>query len=104
LVLLLLAVTLLLLTAVTTLLLAVTLLLLAELTRTGYLRRALFVLGVVAGVNGTEDELQDPEIRGEVDRRVGASHLCGLVLVVGRAVDHAANGRVIVDLAQELSG
>jgi hypothetical protein len=94
----------LLLTTITALLLTVALLLLTELARAGYLRRALFVLGVVAGINGSEDELQDPEIRGEVDGRVGASHLGGLVLVVGRAVDHAADGRVVIDLAQELSG
>jgi hypothetical protein len=106
-VLLLLTVSLLLLTAVATLLLTrltITLLLLAELLLAGNLRRSLFVLGVVAGINGTENELQDPKIRGEIDGRVGASHLCGLVLVVGRAVDHAANGRVVVKLAKELSG
>jgi hypothetical protein len=42
----------------------------------------LLVLGVVRRVNGAENELEDPKIRGEVDRRVGPSHLGGLVLEV----------------------
>lgn len=95
---------LLLLATIAALRLAVALLLLTELTRAGNLGGALLVLSVVAGVNGTEDELQNPEIRGEVDGRVGASHLGGLVLVVGSAVDHASDDRVVVELAQELSG
>lgn len=79
-------------------------LLLAELTRAGNLSRALLVLGVVAGVNSTEDELEDPKIRGEVDGWVGTSHFGGLILVVGCAVDHASDNRVVVELAQELGG
>ena len=79
-------------------------LLLAELTRAGNLSGALLVLGVVAGVNSTEDELEDPKIRGEVDGWIGTSHLRGLILVVGCAVDHASDNRVVVELAQELGG
>ena len=56
--------------------------LLLELTRAGDLSGALLVLSVVAGVDGTEDELEDPKIRGEVDGRVGTSHLGRLILVV----------------------
>lgn len=79
-------------------------LLLAELARTGNLSGALLVLSVVAGVDGTEDELENPKIGGEVDGRVGASHLGGLVLVVGSAVNHASDDGIIVELAQELGG
>lgn len=79
-------------------------LLLAELTRAGNLSGALLVLGVVAGVDSTEDELEDPKIRGEVDGWVRTSHLRGLILVVGCAVDHASDNRVVVELAQELGG
>lgn len=79
-------------------------LLLAELTRAGNLSGALLILSVVAGVNGAEDELENPEIRSEVDGRVGTSHLRGLVLIVGCAVYHASNDRIVVELAQELSG
>jgi len=86
------------------LLATVSTLLLAELTRAGNLSRALLVLGVVAGVDSTEDELEDPEIRGEVDGWVGTSHLRRLVLVVGCAVHHASNDGIVVELAQELSG
>lgn len=42
----------------------------------------LLVFGVVARVDGAEDELDHPEIRGEIDRWLGAGHLCGFVLVV----------------------
>ena len=94
----------LLLATVTALLLTVALLLLAELTRAWNLRGALFVLSVVAGVDGTENELENPKIRSEVNGRVGTSHLCRLVLVVGCAIHHASDGRVVVKLAQELSG
>ena len=79
-------------------------LLLAELTRAGNLSGALLILSVVAGVNGAEDELEDPEIRSEVDGRVSTSHLRGLVLIVGCAVHHASNDRIVVELAQELGG
>ena len=79
-------------------------LLLAELTRAGNLSGALLVLGIVAGVDSTEDELENPKVRGEVDGRVGTSHLRGLVFVVGCAVDHASDNRVVVELAQELGG
>lgn len=64
------------------LLLATVAALLLELTRAGDLSGALLVLSVVAGVDGTEDELEDPKIRGEVDGRVGTSHLGRLILVV----------------------
>jgi hypothetical protein len=86
------------------LLTTVTTLLLAELTRARNLSGTLLVLGVVAGVNSTEDELENPKIRSEVDRWVGTSHLGRLVLVVGRAVHHASNDRIVVELAQELGG
>lgn len=86
------------------LLLATVATLLLELAGTGNLGGALLVLSVVAGVDGTEDELENPKIRGEVDGRVGTSHLSGLVLVVGSAVNHASNDGIIVELAQELSG
>jgi hypothetical protein len=98
------SVLLLLLTTVSALLLAVSLLLLAELLLAGDLGRTLLVLSVVAGVDGAENELQDPKIRGEVNGWVGTSHLRGLVLVVGCAVHHASDGRVVVDLTQEFSG
>lgn len=42
----------------------------------------LLIFGVIARVDGAEDELDHPEIRGEIDRRLGAGHLCGFVLVV----------------------
>jgi drug/metabolite transporter superfamily protein YnfA len=42
----------------------------------------LLVLGVVAVVDGTKEELDDPEIGGEVDGRVGAGHLFLLILEV----------------------
>jgi hypothetical protein len=79
-------------------------LLLAELTRAGDLSGALLILGVVAGVDSAEDELEDPEIRSEVDGRVGTGHLGGLVLVVGCAVDHASDNGIVVELTQELGG
>ena len=90
-------------TTIATLLLTVTLLLLTELARAWNLSGSLFVLGVVAGIDGTEDELEDPKIRGEVNGWVGTSHLGRLVLVVGCAVHHASNDWVAVELAQELS-
>jgi hypothetical protein len=93
-----------LLAAVAALLLAVTLLLLLELTRAGYLRRALLVLSVVAGIDRAENELQDPEIRSEVDGWVGTGHLGGLVLVVRCAVYHTSDNRIVVELAKELGG
>lgn len=68
----------------------------------GDLGASLLILGIVGRVDGTEDELEDPEVGSEVNGRVGASHLSGLVLVVGSAVDHAADGRVVVKLAEEL--
>ena len=86
------------------LLLATVATLLLELTRARNLSGALLVLGVVAGVDSTENELENPKIRGEVDRRVSTSHLSRLVLVVGCAVHHASDDRVVVELAQELSG
>jgi hypothetical protein len=86
------------------LLLATVATLLLELAGTGNLGGALLVLSVVAGVDGTEDELENPKIRGEVDGRVGASHLGGLVLVVGSAVNHASDDGIVVELAQELGG
>jgi hypothetical protein len=49
-------------------------------------RVALLVLSVVRRIDRTENELEDPKIGGEVDRRVGTSHLGGLVLEVGSAV------------------
>ena len=78
--------------------------LLTKLARARNLGGALLVLGVVAGVDSAEDELEDPEIWSEVDGRVGTGHLGGLVLVVGCAVDHASDNRVVVELAQELGG
>lgn len=66
--------------------------------------RALLVLSVVAGIDGTEDELEDPEVGSEVDGWVGTGHLGRLVLVVGCAVDHASDDGVVVELAKELSG
>jgi hypothetical protein len=76
--------------------------LLTKLARAGNLGGALLVLGVVAGVDGTENELEDPEIRGEVDGWVGTSHLSRLV--VRCAVHHASDDRIVVELAQELGG
>lgn len=64
---------------------------------------ALLVLSVVGRVNGSEDEFENPEVRGEVDWRLGASHLGRLVLEVGSAVDHGADLGVAVQLAKELS-
>jgi hypothetical protein len=78
--------------------------LLTKLTRAGNLGGALLVLSVVAGVDSTEDELKDPKIRGEVDGWVGTSHLSRLVLVVGCAVHHASDDRVVVELTQEFGG
>jgi hypothetical protein len=79
-------------------------LLLAVLAGTWTLSGALLVLGVVAGVDSTKDELEYPKIRGEVDGRVGTSHLGRLVLIVGCAIHHSSDNRVIVELAQELGG
>jgi hypothetical protein len=45
-------------------------------------RVGLLVLGVVAAVDGAEEELDDPQIGGEVDGRVGTGHLFLLVLEV----------------------
>tara|TARA_R110002003_G_scaffold248_2_gene17618 strand:+ start:16789 stop:17271 length:483 start_codon:yes stop_codon:yes gene_type:complete len=42
----------------------------------------LFVLGVVAAVDSTEEKFDDPEIGGEIDGWVGTSHLFLLVLEV----------------------
>jgi hypothetical protein len=79
-------------------------LLLAVLARGWTVSGALLVLSVVAGVDSTKDELEDPKIRGEVDGWVGTSHLGRLVLVVGCAVHHSSDNRVVVELAQELGG
>lgn len=65
---------------------------------------SLLVLGVVRRVDGAEDELQDPEVGGEVDRWVGTSHLGGLVLEVGRDIDQVADGGVVIELAEEFGG
>ena len=62
-------------------------------------RALLFVLSVVTGVDGTKDEFQDPETRSEFDRRIGACHLRGLILVVGRAVYHASDTWVVIKLS-----
>jgi hypothetical protein len=45
-------------------------------------RVGLLVLGVVAAVDGAEEELDDPQIGGEVDGRVGTGHLFLLILEV----------------------
>lgn len=42
----------------------------------------LLVLGVVAGVDGAENELDHPEVGCQIDRRVSPCHLGGFVLVV----------------------
>jgi hypothetical protein len=63
---------------------------------------SLLVLSVVRRVDGTKDELQDPKIGSEVDRRVGAGHLGGLVLEVARAIDVRSQGWLVVQLAKEL--
>lgn len=42
----------------------------------------LLVLGVVARVNGAENELEHPEIRSEIDRRLCAGHLGRLIFIV----------------------
>jgi hypothetical protein len=42
----------------------------------------LLVLRIVARINSTENELDHPEIRCEIDRWMGLSHLGGFVLVV----------------------
>ena len=44
----------------------------------------LLVLGVVAGVDGAEDEFDHPEVGGEVDGGHGAGHFGGFVFVVLR--------------------
>jgi hypothetical protein len=51
----------------------------------------LLVLRVVAAINGTEEELDDPEIGRKVHRRVGAHHLFLLVFEVYHLVskDHS---------------
>jgi hypothetical protein len=74
-------------------LLLLTIALLGRATVTTLLRRAtiatlgatgvsLLILSVVRRIDGTKNELEDPKIGGEVDRRVGTSHLGGLVLEV----------------------
>lgn len=59
----------------------------------------LFVLSVVAGVDGTKDEFHNPKIWSEFHRRIGACHLPGLILVVGRAVYHASDIWVVIKLS-----
>ena len=86
------------------LLTAVATLLLAELARAGNLSGALLILSVVAGIDSTKDELENPKIRSEIDGRVGTSHLGRLVLVVGCAVHHASDDGIVVELAKELGG
>jgi hypothetical protein len=43
---------------------------------------SLLVLGIIAAIDSTKEELDDPEIGSEVDRGVGTRHLLLLVLVV----------------------
>lgn len=62
---------------------------------------SLLVLSVVAGVDGAENEFEDPEVGRELDGGLGAGHFGGFVLVVGGAVDHGADLGVVVELAQE---
>jgi hypothetical protein len=45
-------------------------------------RVSLLVLGIVGAVDGAKEELDDPQIGGEVNRGVGAHHLLLLVLEV----------------------
>jgi hypothetical protein len=52
---------------------------------------ALLILSVVRRIDGTKDELEDPEIGGKVNGRVGTSHLGGLVLEVASHIDHFAD-------------
>jgi hypothetical protein len=81
----------------------------------------LLVFGVVAWVNGTKDEFYHPEIGSKVNRRYGSSHFCRFILVVyiwlawnnildfhsqltGRAINHATNLCIVVQLGEELGG
>jgi hypothetical protein len=54
----------------------------AALWRTAGRHMRLLVLGVVAGIDGAEDELDHPEVRSEIDGWDSSSHLGGLILVV----------------------
>ena len=56
---------------------------------------SLLILSIVRRVDGSKNELENPKIRGEVDGRVGASHLSGLVLEVRRYVYHASTKRLL---------
>lgn len=49
---------------------------------------ALLVLSVIAWVNGSEDELENPKVRGELDWGLSASHFCRFIFVVRSTVDH----------------
>lgn len=42
----------------------------------------LLVLGIVTRVNGSEDQLDHPKVWSEINRWLGSSHFCRLVLVV----------------------
>ena len=65
--------------------------------------RSLLVLGVIAGVNGAEEELAQPQVGGEVEGRVRARHLVLLDLEVGGGVDELADAGLVVELAEELA-
>jgi len=52
-------------------------------------------------VDCAEEQLDDPEVGGEVDWGVGAGHLFLLVLEIGCAVDHRANLRILIKLSKK---
>lgn len=54
----------------------------------------LLVLGVVRWVDRTEDQFDHPQVRREIDRWVGLSHLSRFVLVVCNAISvcHTSSG------------
>lgn len=62
----------------------------------------LLVLGVVATVNGAKKKLDDPQIRCEIHRRIGAHHLFLLVLEVRGAVNLWSDYGVLIKFTEEL--
>lgn len=61
------------------------------------------ILGIVARIDGAEEELAKPQIGGEIDRRLRARHLVLLHLEVGGGVDELADSGLVVQLPQELA-
>lgn len=61
------------------------------------------VLGIVARIDGAEEELAQPQVGGQVHRWVSARHLVLLNLEVGGGVDELANSGLVVEFTQELA-